>query len=295
MKKLNKRERHALKNGLIFITPNCIGFLVFIFIPVVVSFGLSFTDWDGFSPARFIGIQNYIKMFSSTSFLISLKNTIIYTVVFVPATLALSLLVAVALNRGVRGVKFFRTAFFLPHLSASVAVAVVWQLLYHPTMGPINQFLMTLGVDSPPKWLSSKDWAMLAVIIMSVWKSIGYYMIIFLAGLQGIPDYLYEASTIDGASKIQQFFKITIPSLSPTIFFCTIIGIIGSFKVFDQVYMLTEGGPGRATNVLAYTVYMEAFTRHRFGYASAIAYILFIMILVVTIIQFRGQKKWVNY
>lgn len=154
---------------------------------------------------------------------------------------------------------------------------------------------MSIGITSPPKWLSSKDWAMTAVIVMSVWKSIGYYMIIFLAGLQGIPDYLYEASRIDGANKVQQFFKITIPSLSPTIFFSTIIGIIGSFKVFDQVYMLTEGGPGRATNVLAYTVYMEAFTRHRLGYASAVAYILFIMILIVTVIQFRGQKKWVNY
>jgi len=295
MRMINKKERRNLRNGLLFILPNVLGFMIFIMIPVLVSFGLSFTDWDGFGDPNFVGFTNYVKMFSNTTFKISFWNTLYFTVVSVPVTLALSLVVANALKDGIKGIKIFRTAFFLPYLSATVAVAVVWQLLYHPSLGPINQVLMSIGIENPPKWLSSSDWAMTSIIIMTIWKSVGYYMVIFLAGLQGIPEYLYEASEIDGANKLQQFFKITIPSLSPTIFFTTIIAIINSFKVFDQVYMLTEGGPGRATNVLAYTVYIEAFTRHRMGYASAMAYILFIMIMIVTLVQFKGQKKWVNY
>ena len=162
-------------------------------------------------------------------------------------------------------------------------------------MGPVNSFLMGMGISDPPRWLSSTEWALFSVIVVSIWKRVGYFMVIFLAGLQGIPDQLYESANIDGASRMRQFFSITLPMLSPTIFFASIIGIIQSFKVFDLIYALTEGGPGRATNVLAYTIYQEAFIKYKFGYASAISYFLFAIILVVTIIQFRGQKKWVHY
>lgn len=278
-----------------FLLPNIIGFMLFTFIPVIAALFYSFTSWNGFTSPSFIGLGNFIELFQDTTFSISFWNTIYYTGVSVPVTLALSLLVAVLLNNKIKGIKFFRTAFFLPYISASVAIAVVWQLLYHPAMGPINNFLQGLGITEPPRWLSSSSWAMTAVIIVSTWRFVGYYMVIFLAGLQGIPDYLYEAAEIDGATNWQQFWKITLPMLSPTIFFVLIIAIIKSFKVFDLIYILTEGGPGRATNVLAYTVYQEAFVKYKFGYASAMSYVLFIMIMIVTLIQFRGQRKWVSY
>lgn len=295
MKKLTVQQKKNMLNGWLFILPNVLGFLVFIMGPVLASFVLSFTKWDGFAVPEFVGFQNYIKMFGRESFKISFWNTIYYTAVFVPVTLSLAILAAVLLKNTTRLAKVFRTAFFLPYLSSTVAVAIVWQLLYHPTMGPINTTLMSLGIENPPKWLSSQDWAMLSVIIMSIWRSIGYYMVIYLAALQGIPPMLYEAAEIDGASPVQRFFKITLPSLSPTIFFTLIISVIHSFKVFDQVFILTEGGPGRATNVLAYVIYNESFVNYKMGYASAMAYILFAMIMVITIIQFRGQRKWVNY
>lgn len=293
--KRNKKIRSSKRlTGYLFLLPNIIGFFTFTFIPVIISFGLSFTNWNGFSEFDFVGVSNYIEMFQNETFKISFMNTIYFMIFSAPFTLVLSLMIAVALKENIKGLKIFRTAFFLPYISATVAVAVVWQLIFHPTMGPLNAFLLTIGFDNPPKWLSSSDWAMTSVIIVSIWKFIGYYMIIFIAGLQGIPDYLYEAAEIDGASKIQKFFKVTLPMLSPTMFFCMIISIINSFKVFDQIYILTEGGPGRSTNVLAYTIYNEAFVKYKFGYASSMAYVLFIMIMVVTLIQFRGQKKWVN-
>lgn len=292
---LNKIKYSDRFKGYMFLLPNIFGFLLFTFIPVLASLGYSFTDWNGFISPSFIGFTNFIKMFQNSTFRISFWNTIYYTGISVPFTLALALLVAILLNNKINGLKYFRTAFFMPYISASVAIAVVWQLLYHPNMGPVNAFLQGLGITEPPRWLSSTSWALTAVIIVSIWRFIGYYMIIFLAGLQGIPDYLYEAARIDGANTWQQFWKITIPMLSPTIFFALIIAIIKSFKVFDLIYILTEGGPGRSTNVLAYTIYQEAFVKYKFGYASAMAYILFIMIMIVTVIQFRGQRKWVSY
>lgn len=299
MKKLGAKKRVFFTrnriNGYAFILPNIIGFLVFILIPVLASFIFSFTDWDGFGKMKYIGFDNYIKMFRNETFIISLRNTLYYIIVSVPVTLVLALAAAIALNKGITGQKVFRTAFFLPYITASVAVAVVWSLLYHPTMGPINRFLINLGVENPPRWLSSSQWAMTSVIIMSIWKRAGYYMVIYLAGLQQIPETLYDAANVDGANNWQKFRNVTFPMLTPAIFFSTIMAIIESFKVFDLVYTLTQGGPGRATNVLVYTIYQESFIRFKFGYASAIAYVLFAMILILTLIQFKGQKKYVNY
>lgn len=292
--KISRKQRNRI-NGYLFLLPNIIGFAIFTFIPVFMSLIISFSDWDGFSGMNFIGISNYINLFTDKVFLVSLFNTLVYTLGSVPFIILFALLVAVALNQGLKGVKFFRAAFFIPHVTAALAIAAVWQLLYHPTAGPINNVLMSLGVDNPPLWLSSTSYAMIAVIIMTVWKRTGYFMIMFLAGLQGIPQVLYEAADIDGASGFRKFIHITVPMLSPVTFFSTIMAIIQSFKVFTEIYALTEGGPGYATNVLVYNIYIEAFDNFNFGYASAQSYILFIIILAVTLIQFRGQKKWVNY
>lgn len=298
--KQSKQKKMSLKTkntilGYTFLLPNIIGFTIFTLIPILVALVLSFTSWDGFGEINFIGIENFVRLFSDDIFKTSMWNTLIFTAGSVPITLLLALGVAMLMNKGLKGIRIFRAAFFLPYVTAALAIAVVWQLLYHPTMGPINQVLMGLGIENPPKWLSSTKMAMLSVIIMYVWKMIGYYMVIFLAGLQGVPKQLYEAAEIDGANGWRKFINITIPMLSPVIFFTTIMGIINSFKVFTEVYALTGGGPGYSTNVMVYNIYVESFQKYNLGYASAMSYVLFAIIVGITLIQFRGQKKWVNY
>lgn len=292
------RSKTIRRNRIIaytFLLPNIIGFLIFILIPVIASFFMSFTSWNGFGVVEFIGLDNYKQLLNDENFKISFFNSILFMVISVPITLFLSMLIAVALNQGIRFVKVFRTAVFLPYVTATIAVAAVWQLIFNPTMGPINGVLMNLGIDQPPGWLSSPTWALISVSIVYIWHSVGYYMVLFLAGLQSIPDYLYEAAELDGAGPISKFFNITVPMLSLVLFFTTIIGVINSFKVFDLIYVLTGGGPGRSTHVLVYDIYNTAFKQFEYGYASAMAYVLFLLILVISIIQFRGQKKWVNY
>jgi multiple sugar transport system permease protein len=278
-----------------FLLPSIIGFVLFILGPVIASFLMSFTSWNGFGVVEFIGLDNYKQLLKDENFKISFINSILFMVISVPITLFLSMLIAVALNQGIRFVKVFRTAVFLPYVTATIAVAAVWQLIFNPTMGPINGALMKFGIEQPPGWLSSPTWALISVSIVYIWHSVGYYMILFLAGLQGIPDYLYEAAELDGAGPVRKFFNITVPMLSPVLFFTTIIGIINSFKIFDLIYVLTGGGPGRSTHVLVYDIYNTAFKQFEYGYASAMAYVLFLLILIISIIQFRGQKKWVNY
>lgn len=280
------------KNTLIawsFIAPNFIGFLIFTLVPVVFSFILAFMKWDSFSTPEFVGLQNFTRMLSDDTFWLSLKNTFLYTIGVVPLTLVCSLGLAILLNQKIKGVKFFRTAFFFPYVTSLVAIAVVWSMLFHPTMGPINQFLRVV-IENPPGWLSSSDWALTAIIIVSVWRGMGYYMILYLAGLQGISKELYEAAAMDGANKWKQFIHITVPALRPTTFFVTIMLVINCFKIFDLVQVMTDGGPGRATNVLVYQVYSEAFVKFNFGYASAIAMVLFVIVLVITVIQFKWNQ-----
>lgn len=280
------------KNTLIawsFIAPNFIGFLIFTLVPVVCSLILAFMKWDSFSTPEFVGLQNFTRMLSDDTFWISLKNTFLYTIGVVPLTLVCSLGLAILLNQKIKGVKFFRTAFFFPYVTSLVAIAVVWSMLFHPTMGPINQFLRVV-IENPPGWLSSSDWALTAIIIVSVWRGMGYYMILYLAGLQGISKELYEAAAMDGANKWKQFIHITVPALCPTTFFVTIMLVINCFKIFDLVQVMTDGGPGRATNVLVYQVYSEAFVKFNFGYASAIAMVLFVIVLVITVIQFKWNQ-----
>lgn len=297
-----KKKKHLLNGrvigylkGYLFLLPSFAGLLTFVLIPILMGFIISFTNYDGYKKLDFVGLNNYIHMFQDDYVLTSLKNNVIYTAVTVPATMIISLLLALALNMGMKGSTFFRTMIFFPTISSMVAVGIVWSLLFNPVQGPVNQLLMAVGIDSPPRWLASTTWALWAIMIVAVWKQAGYYMVIFLSGLQAIPRQLYESAQIDGANSVVRFFKITLPMLSPTTFMVLILSIIGSFQVFDLVSIMTDGGPGRATNVLVYRIYQEGFEYSKMGYASAIAYFLFLIIFVITLIQFRGQQKWVTY
>jgi len=290
-----KYRKSEVISGYLFILPSLVIFITFMIIPIFMGLYISLTDYDGFKTMNFVGLQNYTAMFRDSYFLVSFKNNIVYTLFTVPGTLILSLLLAVAVNKGIKGSSVFKTVFFFPYITSMVAVGIIWTLLFNPTVGPINNFLKSIGIANPPGWLLSTKSALPAVMIVTVWKWAGYYMIIFLAGLQGIPKQLYEASEVDGASGLTKFFHITLPLLSPTTFLILILLIINSFQVFDLINIMTEGGPGRATNVLVYRIYQEGFKYMHFGYASAEAYFLFAIILIITGIQFWGQKKWVVY
>jgi multiple sugar transport system permease protein len=256
---------------------------------------LSFAEWDSFNPIKFVGLKNFSRLLADETFKISFLNTIYFTVATVPLTLVCSLILAVLLNKGMRGIKSFRAMMFSPYITSTVAIGIVWNLLFHPTMGPINEFLKQIGIHNLPGWTASTDWAMPAIIIVSVWKGMGYYMVMYLAGLQGIPGELYEAAEVDGANRWQRFKSITIPMLTPTTFLVTVMLTISSFKVFDLILVMTSGGPGRSTNVLVYQIYNEAFTNLKFGYSSAISMVLFVLVIIITIIQFKFEEKWVNY
>ncbi len=287
--------RPATLKAYAFLLPNLLGFAVFTLVPVASAFVLSVMEWDTANPALFVGLKNYTRLLRDEAFRISFWNTVVYTLGTVPLTMVCSLAVAMVLNRGIAGVKLFRAAFFFPYIVSLVAVAVVWNMLLHPTMGPINSVLRALGIEKPPGWTASTEWAMPAVIMASVWRQTGYFMVIYLAGLQGIPRSLYEAAIVHGAGGWKQFTRITLPLLTPVSFFVSIMLVINGFKIFDLILVMTEGGPGRATNVLVYQIYNEGFLFFRFGYASAISVVLLAMVLAVTIAQFRMEKEWVRY
>ncbi|MBQ9324474.1 MAG: sugar ABC transporter permease [Clostridia bacterium] len=286
--------RSQRKTALFFLLPNLIGFLLFVVYPVFRAALISLTNWNGFKQMDFVGFYNYGALFSDSTFRISLNNTLLYTIVTVPLSIAFGILMALLMNMKLPGIKVFRTIYFLPQITSMIAIGLVWSLVL-AKYGPLNQILIALGNTNPPKWISSTKYALTSVEIVSIWRSMGYNAIILLAGLQGIDAVLYEAAKLDGANAFQSFLHITIPMLSPTIFFCLVTQMISSFKVFDIIIAMTQGGPGRATNVLAYFVYNKSFVDSRFGYASAAAFIMFAIIMVFTAIQFRGQKKWVNY
>ena len=273
-----------------FIAPNFIGFCVFTLIPMIFAIGLAFCDWDGVHAVQFIGLQNFIDLLDDDTFKASFVNTIVYTVGTVPLTLVCSLGLAVLLNQKVKFRNFFRTVSFFPYVASLVAVAAVWNMIFSPSMGPVNQLLASLGVENLPRWAAGKDTAMITVILFSVWKNMGYYMVIYLAGLQGTNLELNEAAELDGANKWQIFWHVILPQLRPTTFFVIIMLTISSFKVYDQMYMITQGGPGNATMTLVYDIYNVAFVNTpRYGYASAISMVLFVLVLIVTIVQFRGS------
>lgn len=282
--------------GYMFILPNFLSFLVFMVFPIIFSFGMSFTDWDLLSSPNFVGISNYIKLFTKdTLFKKSLANTLLYSLYTIPLGMACSLGLAVLLNsKRLRCVSFFRSVFFLPHVCMLAAVALVWKWFYNADFGILNYLLDIVGIP-PQKWLTDRNLALPSIAIMSVWKSAGYNMVIILAGLQGIPRYLYEAASLDGATGFRQFWSITVPLLMPTLFYILITATIGSFQVFDAVMVMTKGGPANATMVYNYYLYQNAFTYFKMGYASAMGYILFMIIMVVTLIQMKVMGKRVSY
>lgn len=285
------RRRSRTWIGWSFILPNFLGFAALTLVPVIASLALSFLDWDSYSTPRWVGLDNFERMIHNDTFWKALKNTAYYAVGHVPLTLCAALGFAVLLNQKLKGVRFFRTALFFPYITSLVAVAVVWNMLLSPDMGPVNQFLQAVGIDNPPGWTTSTTWAMPAVIVASVWRDLGYYMILYLAGLQTIPGELYEAAEVDGASGWQRFRYITVPSLRPTTCFVLIMLTISSFKVFDLIQVMTEGGPGRATLVLSQVIYREGIVQGRFGYSSAVSMVLFVIVLTITVVQFRLQRR----
>ncbi|MBW6425989.1 sugar ABC transporter permease [Rhizobium sp. XQZ8] len=294
--KTMSRRRRQVQNALVaysFIAPNFLGFAVFTLGPILFAFVLAFMHWDGSNAITFAGLDNFWRLFEDKAFIAAFWNTIIYTAVSVPATLACALGLAVLLNQKIFGRDFFRTAMFFPYVASLVAVAVVWNMIFNPEMGPVNMILYTLGLDPKdmPGWAADRHWAMVTVILFGIWKSMGYYMVIYLAGLQGINSELYEAADLDGANSWQKFLYVTVPQLGPTTFFVTVMLTIQSFKVFDQIYMITQGGPGTSTLVLVYHIYNEAFISWDLGYSSMIALVLFFLVLAVTVVQFRRQKE----
>lgn len=286
-----KLRRRNTRIGWSFILPNFIGFALLTLVPVVALFYISFTNWDVFGKATWIGLQNFQRLLHDSSFHTALWNTIYYSAVHIPLTMVLSLGLALLLNRKLRGVAFFRTAAFFPYITSIVAITTVWNLLFSPEYGPINQMLRFIGVDSPPGWTNSATWAMPAVIIVGTWREMGYYMILFLAGLQTVPRELYEAARMDGANAWQRFRNVTMPCMRPTTFFVTVMLTIGSFKVFDIILLMTNGGPGQATLVLSQFIYQKGFVEFKFGYASAASIALFLICIVVTIVQFVVNKR----
>ncbi|MFC9325531.1 carbohydrate ABC transporter permease [Kitasatospora sp. NPDC057015] len=258
---------------------------------MIAAMALAFTDWDSYNTPRWIGLENFRHLLRDDSTKVALRNTLYYAAGHVPLTVLASLGLALLLNRKVAGVAFFRAAAFFPYITSMVAVAMVWNMLFNPASGPVNQFLHLLGVTDAPGWTSSTTWAMPAVIITSAWRDMGYYMILFLAGLQSIPKELYEAAEMDGANAWQRFRTVTLPGLRPTTFLVLILLTVQSFKIFDLVVVMTGGGPGRATRVLSQQIYQKGIVDGEFGYASAISVVLFLLVLVLTLTQFWFNKR----
>lgn len=286
-------QRRTLE-GLSFITPNFIGFFVLILIPVLFTFWLCFNKWDGYTPMEFVALDNFKYIFTHKIFQEAVVKTLIFTACSVVITLLLALGLAVLINQKLAGIGIFRTAIFFPYVASVVAVAAVWQMLFQKDMGLINEILRSFGVTDVPGWFASTKWALPGVIIVNIWKNMGYYMIIYLAALQDVPTSLVEAGMIDGASAWQRFWKIKWPLLGNATFFVVMMLTINSFKSFDLIYALTEGGPGTATTLLSQYIYNQSFVSWDYGRASAAAMVLFAIVAVITLVQFRLEKKFSN-
>jgi ABC-type sugar transport system permease subunit len=289
-----KRKQLDNIHGWLFIAPPILIFTVFIFIPMGIAFFVSLQKWNLLSPMRFVGFANYSKMFTSDHFWNSVMVSLLYVAGTVPVSIGLGLGIAILLNQGVRGVSFYRIMIYLPVITSMAAAAIVFRYIFEPNIGFFNYTLSLVGLP-PMQWLNDRHQALIAVIIVGIWKRVGYNAIIMLAGLQAIPRFYYEAATIDGASKFQMVRKITIPLLAPVTFFVTVMQIIASFKVFTSIVVMTEGGPARGTDVLPYFLYKNAFQYHKMGYASAAAIFLFTIIFIFTLFQFKFGEKKVHY
>ncbi|EJW17740.1 carbohydrate ABC transporter permease [Paenibacillus alvei] len=287
------RRKEALV-GWLFLLPEIVGMLMLNVFALGFSLYLSFTDWDllsGVSGIKFAGLQNYIHLFQDPTIWKALYNNLVYTVLTVPIPIAIALVLAVVIHSKVYFKDYFKVVFFIPYISSIIAVAAVWSILFHPSLGPINQFLMDLGISNPPKWLVDPKTSLIAVAIISAWAGLGYTIIIYMAGLSNISEELYEAAEIDGATGLKKFFNITIPLLRPTTFFLLITMLIGSFKVFDIISYLTEGGPDNSSTVIVFRIYQEGFVNYNMGYASAISWLLFAIIGLITAATWKMRQE----
>ena len=287
---LNRRKN---LEGYLFISPWIVGFICFVLFPTVFSLYLSFTDWPLVGSPTWVGLNNYIKLFSDRNFYHSLYVTAIYVLITVVPGMIFSILISVLLNQKIRMKGFFRTIFYLPAIIPGIAVYVMFTWILNPDYGLLNYLLSIIGIQGP-KWLQSSDWSLLSIGLVS-WWSVGSNMVLYLAGLQGIPGDYYEAAKIDGASNIKMFFKITLPLLSPTIFFSLIIGIINAFQAFNQALVMTNGGPADSTLLYVLYLYKNAFVYFKMGYASALAWVLLVIVVILNVILFKTSDKWVYY
>lgn len=278
--------RSRRRAGLLMVAPALLHSLIWIGIPLVAAVVLSFTSYDVLTSPRFVGLENFRDLLGDDVFRRAVLNTSVYTFFTVPVAMAIALLIALMLNAKLTGRAIFRTAIFIPQVTATIAVALVWLWIYDPRSGLANTVLSFLGL-SGPNWLSSTSWAMPAVIAVGIWQGIGLKMLIYLAALQSLPNELYEAASVDGASKVRQFFSLTVPLLKPATFFVFVTSVIGAFQSFDQVYILTDGGPANSTTMMTYEIYKSAFREFRMGYACAQSLVLFALLLVLTLVNRR--------
>jgi multiple sugar transport system permease protein len=292
---MSRRTRREALEFYISVSPWIIGFIIFTAYPIGFSLFLSFHEWNLLESWQYVGLSNYITMFTEDGlFRQSLKVTAIYTGASVPLGICVALILAALLNRpSIRGLSVFRTIFYLPSVTSGVAVAILWMWIFNPDFGIINYFLKLLGINGPP-WLASEEWVLPALIIMSLW-GIGGSMIIFLAGLQGVPQELYESAELDGATGWHKFRYITIPLITPVILFNLITGVIGSFQTFTQAYIMTNGGPNNASLFYILNLYNQSFRNMRMGYGCALAWVLFLVILICSLVLLWTSNKWVYY
>lgn len=280
--------------GYLFITPQLIGLLAFVIFPIGFSLYLCFAEWNFLDLPKMVGLNNFRAVFEDDDFFLAVENTFLIVVGIVPMTVIVSLSLALLTNRDLLGLAIFKAGFFLPLITTSVAIAVVWYWLFAPNFGLINAMLSVVGIEGPA-WLIDPKWAKWAIIIMITWQGMGYYYLIFLAGLKQIPVDYYEAASIDGAGRLAQFRHITLPLLSPTMFFVIITLVIASVTVFDVAYVLTRGGPVKSTFTIVMYIYQHAFQYFRMGEAAVASWVLFLMLFLVTFLQFRLSKRWVHY
>lgn len=287
MKKIGKKRGKLEQQNAAYllIAPSYLIYTFFILIPVIWTIAMSFTDYD-LSKANFVGISNYIQLTKDPIFIKSVRNTLFYCVLAIVPAMVLGLALAMFLNQKLKGKGFLRTLFYLPNIFSMVAVSMAWLYLYDTTSGILNKVLKDIGMQAVP-WISSAAMAMISIAIMSIWSTTGYNMILFLSGLQGIPDYLYEAASIDGATSWEKFIHVTIPMLKPTTFFVFVMACINSFQVFGQVLIVTNGGPMNSTTTIAHQIYRNGFEYYKMGYASAQAVVLMVIIFAITLINMR--------
>ncbi len=294
-RKLTQIQLREERAGYAFLLPSLIGTTIFIIIPIVMSLLLGFTEWNpmkGLAGLEFVGMENFKNIVDDERVVSALRNNLIYSFSYVPLTISIALVLATFLNKYVFFKIPIRMMTFMPYISSLVSVATVWMVLLYPESGPVNSILTNVfHVADPPKWFVSSQWALIGIIMMSVWHDVGYYCIILLANMQGLPQEVYESAAVDGASPIQTFFRITIPMMSSSLFFCITLATINSFKIFDQVNIITEGGPGFSTTVLVQAIYYYAFKEYKIGYAAAVAIVLFLVIFVFSTILQKAEEK----